>query len=176
MKRQNVRTLALIFCTFTYLLVGAAIFDALESQTEKDDLGKLIERRKGLRTTFNLTTEQFDELETMVLQLKPHKAGVQWKFAGSFYFAITVITTIALSCLPQRPEDGGASAAFLPRYMHVPEKRESFHISMCGKCLNTEVKGRRRFSGSCEQDCVECFGNPGVVLALRYSNWLRAQE
>lgn len=94
MKRQNVRTLALIICTFTYLLVGAAIFDVLESQTEKDDLGKLIERRKGLRTTFNLTTEQFDELEKMVLQLKPHKAGVQWKFAGSFYFAITVITTI----------------------------------------------------------------------------------
>lgn len=29
---------------------------------------------------------------------------------------------------------------------------------------------------SCEQDRVECFGNPGVVLALRYSNWLRALE
>jgi hypothetical protein len=29
-----------------------------------------------------------------VLRLKPHKAGVQWRFAGSFYFAITVITTI----------------------------------------------------------------------------------
>ena len=34
MKRQNVRTLALIVCTFTYLLVGAAVFDALESGHE----------------------------------------------------------------------------------------------------------------------------------------------
>ena len=34
MKRQNVRTLSLIVCTFTYLLVGAAVFDALESQEE----------------------------------------------------------------------------------------------------------------------------------------------
>lgn len=35
MKKQNVRTLSLIVCTFTYLLVGAAIFDVLESETEK---------------------------------------------------------------------------------------------------------------------------------------------
>ena len=34
MKRQNVRTLSLVVCTFTYLLVGAAVFDALESDTE----------------------------------------------------------------------------------------------------------------------------------------------
>lgn len=35
MKRQNVRTLSLVVCTFTYLLIGAAVFDALESDTEK---------------------------------------------------------------------------------------------------------------------------------------------
>lgn len=35
MKKQNVRTLSLIVCTFTYLLIGAAIFDVLESGTEK---------------------------------------------------------------------------------------------------------------------------------------------
>lgn len=36
MKKQNVRTLSLIVCTFTYLLVGAAVFDSLESKTEKN--------------------------------------------------------------------------------------------------------------------------------------------
>jgi len=35
MKKQNVRTLSLIVFTLTYLLVGAAIFDVLESETEK---------------------------------------------------------------------------------------------------------------------------------------------
>lgn len=35
MKKQNVRTLSLVVVTFTYLLIGAAIFDALESKTEK---------------------------------------------------------------------------------------------------------------------------------------------
>ncbi|XP_047428962.1 potassium channel subfamily K member 3a [Mugil cephalus] len=94
MKRQNVRTLALIICTFTYLIVGAAIFDALESQEEMSQRKNLDQKKEKLRGTFNLSEKDFDELEKVVLQLKPHKAGVQWKFAGSFYFAITVITTI----------------------------------------------------------------------------------
>lgn len=34
MKRQNVRTITLVVCTFTYLLIGAAVFDSLESETE----------------------------------------------------------------------------------------------------------------------------------------------
>lgn len=97
MKRQNVRTLALIICTFTYLIAGAAIFDALESQTEMTQRNALDRKRRDLLTAFNLTEEDFDKLEKVVLQLKPHKAGMQWKFAGSFYFAITVITTIGKS-------------------------------------------------------------------------------
>ncbi|KAM6906518.1 potassium channel subfamily K member 3a [Lycodopsis pacificus] len=94
MKRQNVRTLALIICTFTYLIVGAAIFDVLESRKETTQKGYLDQKKEVLLKTFNLSTEDFDKLEKVVLDLKPHKAGVQWKFAGSFYFAITVITTI----------------------------------------------------------------------------------
>ncbi|XP_068593469.1 potassium channel subfamily K member 3a [Cebidichthys violaceus] len=94
MKRQNVRTLALIICTFTYLIVGAAIFDVLESRKETTQRRELDVKKEDLLKTFNLSTEDFDMLEKVVLDLKPHKAGVQWKFAGSFYFAITVITTI----------------------------------------------------------------------------------
>lgn len=40
-KKQNVRTLALIACTLTYLLVGAAIFDALESDFETSEFDRL---------------------------------------------------------------------------------------------------------------------------------------
>ena len=35
MKKQNVRTLSLIVGTFTYLLIGAAIFDSIESEEER---------------------------------------------------------------------------------------------------------------------------------------------
>ncbi|XP_010877659.1 potassium channel subfamily K member 3 [Esox lucius] len=94
MKKQNVRTLVLIVSIFTYLLVGAAVFDTLESKQEKSQKRMLDERKYELMRKYNLTKVNFDELEVVMLQLKPHKAGVQWKFAGSFYFAITVITTI----------------------------------------------------------------------------------
>ncbi|KAM6961137.1 potassium channel subfamily K member 3 [Aplochiton taeniatus] len=94
MKRQNLRTIALIISILTYLFIGAAVFDNLESKQEKTQKRKLDIRKYELMRKFNLTKGNFDELEQVVLQLKPHKAGVQWKFAGSFYFAITVITTI----------------------------------------------------------------------------------
>lgn len=94
MKRQNARTLALIVSILTYLVVGAAVFETLESKQEKSHKRKLDARKYELMRKYNLTKENFEELEHVVLQLKPHKAGVQWKFAGSFYFAITVITTI----------------------------------------------------------------------------------
>lgn len=97
MKRQNIRTLVLITCTFTYLLVGAAVFDALESKMEITQKKVLDDRKRELMDKYNLSKVHFDELERVVLQLKPHKAGVQWRFAGSFYFAITVITTIGMS-------------------------------------------------------------------------------
>ncbi|KAJ4921100.1 hypothetical protein JOQ06_021947 [Pogonophryne albipinna] len=94
MKRQNARTLALIISILTYLVVGAAVFETLESKQEKSHKRKLDARKHELMRKYNLSKGDFEELEHVVVQLKPHKAGVQWKFAGSFYFAITVITTI----------------------------------------------------------------------------------
>ncbi|XP_015736951.1 potassium channel subfamily K member 15 isoform X2 [Coturnix japonica] len=94
MKRQNLRTAALIICTFTYLLVGAAVFDALESEAESGRKRLLEQKRGELRRKYRFSADDYRELERLVLQAEPHRAGRQWKFAGSFYFAITVITTI----------------------------------------------------------------------------------
>lgn len=94
MKRQNVRTLSLIVCTFTYLLVGAAVFDALESDYEMREKEQLEAEEKRLQGKYNISEDDYKKLETIILEAEPHRAGVQWKFAGSFYFAITVITTI----------------------------------------------------------------------------------
>lgn len=94
MKRQNVRTLSLIVCTFTYLLVGAAVFDALESDFEMREKEQLEAEEKRLQGKYNISEDDYRKLETIIMEAEPHRAGVQWKFAGSFYFAITVITTI----------------------------------------------------------------------------------
>ncbi|XP_054837370.1 potassium channel subfamily K member 15 [Eublepharis macularius] len=94
MKRQNLRTLSLIVCVFSYLLVGAAVFDALESEAETGHKRLLEQKRLDLQRKYSFSSEDYRELERLVLRAEPHRAGRQWRFAGSFYFAITVITTI----------------------------------------------------------------------------------
>ena len=49
MKRQNVRTLSLIVSTLTYLVVGAAVFDALESDYETVQAGQLLQEEENFR-------------------------------------------------------------------------------------------------------------------------------
>lgn len=71
MKKQNVRTVSLIVCTFTYLLVGAAVFDALESGNEKmrsdvlrgkhyTQLSTCLHEYKHVEYTFVLHTVQLE--------------------------------------------------------------------------------------------------------------------
>lgn len=43
---------------------------------------------------YNISEADFKIMETVVLKTEPHKAGQQWKFAGAFYYATTVLTTI----------------------------------------------------------------------------------
>ncbi|XP_077990300.1 two pore potassium channel protein sup-9-like [Glandiceps talaboti] len=94
MKKQNVRTLSLIVCEFTYLLIGAAVFDALESDAEEKDKAFYKALSEEYKHKFNMTDQDYEDFSKTIIKLVPHTAGVQWKFAGSFYFAVTVITTI----------------------------------------------------------------------------------
>lgn len=101
MKKQNVRTLSLIVCAFTYLLVGAAVFDALESDHEAKQRRALKAVEEMFFMKYNITREDYRILETVVIRGVPHKAGNQWKFAGAFYFATTVLTTIGKYFFPK---------------------------------------------------------------------------
>lgn len=47
-----------------------------------------------VKRKYNITEDDFRVMETVVLKSEPHKAGQQWKFAGAFYYATTVLTTI----------------------------------------------------------------------------------
>ncbi|XP_063079797.1 potassium channel subfamily K member 3a [Engraulis encrasicolus] len=184
MKRQNVRTLALIICTFTYLLVGAAVFDALESKKETTQKKKLDARKRDLMEKYNLSRVNFDELEGVVLQLKPHKAGVQWKFAGSFYFAITVITTIGYGHAAPST-DGGKVFCMFYALLGIPLTLVMFQS--LGERINTLVRhllhrlkkclGLRRTNVSMANmvfiGLVSCMSTlcVGAVAFSRYEDW-----
>jgi len=94
MKKQNVRTLLLIASTFAYLLVGAAVFNALESAFEETERAELEKEELEMRTKYNISGRDFDVIRNNVIRSIPHKAGVQWKFDGALFFVTTVITTI----------------------------------------------------------------------------------
>lgn len=56
-----------------------------------------------IRDKYNMSSEDYSVLETVVLKYEPHKAGQQWKFAGAFYYATTVLTTIGTYPFSQKP-------------------------------------------------------------------------
>ncbi|KAM9690426.1 potassium channel subfamily K member 9 [Dama dama] len=154
MKRQNVRTLSLIVCTFTYLLVGAAVFDALESDHEMREEEKLKAEEIRIKGKYNISSEDYRQLELVILQSEPHRAGVQWKFAGSFYFAITVITTIGYGHAAPGTDAGKAFCMFyavlgipltLVMFQSLGERMNTFvryllkRIKRCCGLRDTEV-------------------------------------
>lgn len=94
MKRRNVQTLSLVVVTFTYLLVGAAIFDALEGTNNENALEGLVKVRKDLQDKYHISDDDFKIIEVVIEERKSHKAGPQWKFAGSFYFCLVVLALI----------------------------------------------------------------------------------
>ncbi|XP_025897025.1 potassium channel subfamily K member 3 [Nothoprocta perdicaria] len=184
MKRQNVRTLALIMGTFTYLLAGAAVFDALESEQETAERRRLEAKRLELRARYNLSAQGYRELERVVLKLKPHKAGVQWKFAGSFYFAITVITTIGYGHAAPST-DGGKVFCMVYALLGIPLTLVMFQslgerINTCVRCLLRRLKqglGMRRPDVSMANmvtiGFLSCIGTlcVGAAAFSHYEHW-----
>ena len=63
MKRRNVRTLSLIVVTFTYLLVGAAVFDALEGQHNENALEALNLMKSNFKLKYNMSEDEYKIIE-----------------------------------------------------------------------------------------------------------------
>ena len=82
MKRRNVRTLSLVVLTFTYLLIGAAVFDALEGEHNEYAFEALTNVKDDFMTKYNMTEEDYKMVELLIIERKPHKNGPQWKFEG----------------------------------------------------------------------------------------------
>ncbi|XP_029133164.2 potassium channel subfamily K member 15-like [Labrus bergylta] len=137
MKTQNIRTLSLILSMVFYLLIGAAVFDALESDSESSKKKALEQKLNELKKKYGFTDDDYKEVERVVLLSEPHRAGRQWKFAGSFYFAITVITTIGYGHAAPRT-DAGKTFCMFYAVLGIPLTLVMFQS--LGERINTFVR------------------------------------
>ncbi|CAF1627071.1 unnamed protein product, partial [Adineta ricciae] len=90
---QNYRTLAYVLTTLVYLVIGAAIFDRLESTQESLRLANLQARIDVFRHQHNMSEGEFENL-TRTVQFRLNYRKKQWKFIGSFYYATVVLALV----------------------------------------------------------------------------------
>ncbi|UJR25609.1 hypothetical protein I4U23_006961 [Adineta vaga] len=90
---QNYRTLAYVVITLLYLVIGATIFDRLESTDESIRRTNLTARISSFQQKHNISDNDFRNL-THIVQLRIQYGKKQWKFIGSFYYATVVLALI----------------------------------------------------------------------------------
>ncbi|XP_064317092.1 potassium channel subfamily K member 16 [Phalacrocorax carbo] len=112
----KLQTGLLVTCYFVYLLVGAAVFQALERTAEKQEKIAAAQMKETFLQSFTHLTvaemEQFMKNLTEAIQNGVYPVGNQsqiedsnWDFSNSFFFAGTVISTIGYGTL--RPKTAG---------------------------------------------------------------------
>ena len=47
-----------------------------------------------LCSKYNISDEDYRMIELLMVERKSHKTGPQWKFAGSFYYALVTLALI----------------------------------------------------------------------------------
>ncbi len=99
-RKKNLRALCLIVCTFSYLLLGAAVFDALESHNDREKRARIQTSRKRIVEKYGISDEDMEKFESAVDRWARGRKvsaedGYQWKFAGAFYFA-AIVTVCAI--------------------------------------------------------------------------------
>ncbi|CAF1103825.1 unnamed protein product [Rotaria sordida] len=90
---QKYRTLAYVVTILVYLVIGAAIFDKLESTEESLRRNNLTARIDLFRQQHNISHQDFINL-TRTVELRILYRKKQWKFIGSFYYVTVVLALI----------------------------------------------------------------------------------
>jgi len=115
MKKSNCRLLLLMAFYGLFLILGAAIFSAIESPLEVAEIKNMRElKNQFLRTHDCITEEELDKLLLDVVRATNRGVAVtrnlssepNWSFGQSFFFAGTVVTTIGYGHVTPLSEGG----------------------------------------------------------------------
>jgi Ion channel. len=98
MQEQAFTILILIIVILAYLVLGALIFQQLESGNEQESYDKYYELFHQLQQRYNISMKLMEDvLDTHQKACElglPNTEMKTWSFTGSFYFVGTVLTTI----------------------------------------------------------------------------------
>lgn len=104
-----------------------------------------------IKRKYNMSDEDFKILTTVIIKSIPHKAGIQWKFEGAFYFATTVLTTIGYGHSTPATYGGKTFCMFyalagiplgLVMFQSIGERLNTFvafSLKYCKKCLKMKT-------------------------------------
>ncbi|KAH9634389.1 hypothetical protein HF086_010869 [Spodoptera exigua] len=150
MKKQNVRTLSLIVCTFTYLLVGAAVFDALESTTERNRFevlqGCVI--IKSIKSALNCKQTNASEVDLICVVTTLSSLTIAggaaafskfegWSYFDSVYYCFITLTTIGFGDMVALQKDNALNRK--PSYVMFALIFILFGLAIVAACLNLLV-------------------------------------
>lgn len=95
LQQQNIRTLLLITSTVIYMLLGAAVFSALEYNEHLIQKKKYRDIYKNLQDKYNMSINDVEDLADYLHKRRHVEWSLDpWSFAGSVYFTSVTITTI----------------------------------------------------------------------------------
>ena len=95
LAQQNMRTVLLITSTAIYMLLGAAVFSALEFDEHVIQKTHYNTIYNKLLNKYNMSVEDVEELAKYLHKRRHLNFSLDpWSFAGSVYFTSVTITTI----------------------------------------------------------------------------------
>ncbi|KAI3387797.1 hypothetical protein SNEBB_009683 [Seison nebaliae] len=180
LKHQNLRCVALIVIMGTYLLVGAAIFDALESPNEERIRNENSLIKLQIRKKYNLTKEEMNEVDQVVRDKLKIRAGLQWNFAGSFYFCTVVLALIGYGHSTPKTR-GGRAACMIYAFIGIPltvimfqsaGERINMVITWIVKRAKVFFRRRRIYCQYCNEKVLKC----AIYRHIRYTQLIFHEE
>ena len=182
---QNYRTLAYVLTTLVYLVIGAAIFDKLESSEEARRYTDLRRRIILFQQRHNISDREFLNL-TRVVENKLQYRRKQWKFIGSFYYATVILALIGYGHATPYTKAGRAVTI---AYALIGIPMWLIMIQSVGERLNSLIKfvlknikrkfGARREPQITSMELLTCEALLTVLTLVtgsyvfhKYENWL----
>ncbi|XP_072778700.1 potassium channel subfamily K member 16-like isoform X2 [Taeniopygia guttata] len=173
MRSGKLQTALLVAGYFVYLLVGAAVFQALERTAEKQEKMAAAQMKEAFLQNFTQLTvvemEQFMKNLIEAIQNGVSPVGNEsqfeesnWDFSNSFFFAGTVVSTIGYGTLHPKTAGGQIFCVFFALFgiplnivfLHRVGKMLSLLCKKLGKFLYE--KGMRKVIGFTYSGTIIC--------------------